>query len=86
MSGLHRTPLTTSQKVKCAAKALAGQGVHGTMSALSEEFGISRPTLYEARVAACETLEEHFEKAESAPIGQCVCRSMKRSCAARWWR
>ena len=66
MSGLHRTPLTTSQKVKCAAKALAGQGVHGTMSALSEEFGISRPTLYEARVAACETLEEHFEKGELA--------------------
>ena len=85
MSGLHRTPLTTSQKVKCAAKALAGQGVHGTMSALSEEFGISRPTLYEARVAACETLEEHFEKGELAHR-QCECRSMKRSCAARWWR
>ena len=56
MTGLHRTPLTTSQKVQCAAKALAGQEVHGTMSALSNEFGISRPTLYEVRVGACGVL------------------------------
>ena len=27
MTGLHRTPLTTSQKVECAALALAGQDV-----------------------------------------------------------
>jgi len=66
MTGLHRTPLTTSQKVQCAAKALAGQDVHGTMSALSDEFGISRPTLYETRMVACEVLEEHFEKDEPA--------------------
>lgn len=66
MSGLHRTPLTTSQKVKCAAMAVAGQDVHGKMSALSDEFGISRPTLYEARVAAGEVLKEHFEKEEPA--------------------
>ena len=66
MTGLHRTPLTTSQKVQCAAKALAGQEVHGTLSALSREFGLSRPTLYEARESVTEVLKEHFEKEESA--------------------
>ncbi len=66
MTGLHRTPLTTSQKVQCGAKALAGQAVHGTLSALRDEFGISRPTLYEVRVAACDALSAHFEKEEAA--------------------
>ena len=66
MSGLHRTPLTTSQKVECAAQALAGQDVRGTLSALSEEFGLSRPTLYEARHTASELLHRHFEKDETA--------------------
>ena len=62
MTGLHRTPLTTSQKVECAALALAGQEVHGTVSELSRRFAISRPTVYEAREAACEVLSEHFEQ------------------------
>ena len=66
MTGLHRTPLTTSQKTQCAAMALAGQEAHGTISALGREFGISRPTVYEARATACEVLTEHFEKEESA--------------------
>ena len=66
MTGLHRTPLTTSQKTQCAAMALAGQEVHGTISEVSREFGISRPTVYEARHAAGEVLREHFEKEESA--------------------
>jgi hypothetical protein len=39
MTGLHGTPLTTSQEVECAAKALAGKQVHGTVSALGEQFG-----------------------------------------------
>ena len=34
MTGLHRTSLTTSQKVECAALAMAGQGCHGTVSAV----------------------------------------------------
>ena len=42
MTGLHRTPLTTSQKVECAALALAGQDVHGSLSGLAERFGLSR--------------------------------------------
>ncbi len=65
MTGLHRTPLTTSQKTQCAAIALAGQEVHGTISEISREFGISRPTVYEARNTADEVLREHFEKEES---------------------
>jgi hypothetical protein len=66
MTGLHRTPLTTSQKVECAAKTLAGQEVHGTISAVSREFGLSRPTVYDVRDTAGEVLREHFEPAESA--------------------
>ena len=62
MTGLHRTPLTTSQKVECAAMALAGQEVHGTISEISREFGLSRPTVYEARNTAGEMLREHFGK------------------------
>ena len=66
MTGLHGTPLTTSQKVECAAKALAGQDVHGSVSGLAERFGLSRPTLYQARHTASEVLHQHFEKDEAA--------------------
>ncbi len=60
MTELHRTPLTTSQKVEFAALALAGQDSHGTVSALSREYAISRPTVYQAREAAGQVLTEHF--------------------------
>ncbi len=43
MTGLHRTPLTTSQKIQCAAESLARQDEHGAKSALSREFGIFPP-------------------------------------------
>ncbi len=65
MTGLHRTALTTSQKMECAAKALAGQEAHGTITQLSRQFGISRPTVYEAREAADGVLTEHFARNES---------------------
>ena len=65
MSGLHRTPLTTSQKVDCAAQALAGQEVHGTVSELSRQYGVSRPTLYQAREVAGAVLAQHFAKDEA---------------------
>ncbi len=61
MTGLHRTPLTTSQKIQCAAESLARQDEHGAKSALSREFGISRPTVYAAGETANEVLREHFE-------------------------
>jgi transposase-like protein len=46
--------------------ALAGQEVHGTISEVSREFGIFRPTVYEARSTAGEVLRGHFEQEESA--------------------
>ena len=70
MTGLHRTPLTTSQKIECAARALAGQDEHGGKTALSETYGISRPTVYAAGSTAEEVLKEHFET--SAPCGAMV--------------
>ena len=66
MTGLHRTSLTTAQKVECAALALAGQESHGSLSGLAGRFGLSRPTLYRARHTASEVLHRHFEKDEAA--------------------
>ena len=67
MTGLHRTPLTTSQKIECVAKALAGQEDCGGIAGLSREYGVSRPTVYVAKGAASEVLREHFEEPESDP-------------------
>jgi hypothetical protein len=67
MTGLHRTPLTTSQKIECAAKALAGQEACGGIAGLSRDYGVSRPTVYAAKGAASEVLREHFEEPESDP-------------------
>jgi hypothetical protein len=67
MTGLHRTPLTTSQKMECVAKALAGQEACGGIVGLSREYGVSRPTVYAAKGAASEVLREHFEEPESDP-------------------
>jgi hypothetical protein len=67
MTSLHRTPLTTSQKIECVAKALAGQEDGGGIAGLSREYGVSRPTVYVAKEAASEVLREHFEEPESDP-------------------
>jgi hypothetical protein len=67
MTGLHRTPLTTSQKLECVAKALAGQEDWGGIAGLSRSSGVSRPTVYAAKGAALEVLREHFEEPESDP-------------------
>jgi hypothetical protein len=56
----------------CCAMALAGQEVHGTVSEVSCEFGISRPTVYEARSTAGEVFWRHFEKEESAYLAVCA--------------
>jgi hypothetical protein len=37
MTGLHHTPLTTSQKSECVAQALAGQEDCGGIAGLSRE-------------------------------------------------
>ena len=61
MTVLHRTDLTTSQKIECAAAAVAGQHEHGSKTALSETYEISRPTVYAAGAAAQSVLRAHFE-------------------------
>lgn len=61
MSGLASTGLTTNDKVDLAASSLALQGVYGAVMGLSEEFGVSRPTVYTAREEARRALHESFD-------------------------
>ena len=61
MTVLQRTNLTTSQKIQCAAAAVAGQHAHGSKTALSERYEISRPTVYAVGAAAQSVLRSHFE-------------------------
>ena len=61
MTVLQRTDLTTSQKIQCAAAAVAGQHAHGSKTALSEAYEISRPTVYAAGATAESVLRTHFE-------------------------
>ena len=61
MTVLQRTDLTTSQKIQFAAAAVAGQHAHGTKTALSEAYEISRPTVYAVGAAAESVLRSHFE-------------------------
>ena len=42
MTVLQRTDLTTSQKIQCAAAAVAGQHAYGSKTALSETYEILR--------------------------------------------
>ena len=49
MTGLHRTPLTTSQKIECVAKALVGQEASSGIAGLSREYEVSRPTVLRPR-------------------------------------
>jgi hypothetical protein len=61
MTGLNRTDLPTSHKVKLAASALAGQGIYGAITDLAATFDVSRPTVYGAAQTAEDVLTEHFE-------------------------
>ena len=61
MTCLQRTDLTTARKIQCAAQALARQA-HGVITALSMEFGLSRPTIYEAAATAEAVLAQHFQQ------------------------
>ena len=61
MTVLQRTDLTTSRKIQCAAAAVAGQHAHGSKTALSETYEISRPTVYAVGAAAESVLRSHFE-------------------------
>ena len=57
MTVLQRTDLTTSQKIQCAAAAVAGQHAHGEDGAGET----SRPTVYAVGAAAESVLRSHFE-------------------------
>ena len=61
MTVLHRTDLTTSQKIECAAAAVARQHEHGSKTVLSETYEISRPTVYTVGATAESVLRTHFE-------------------------
>jgi len=61
MTVLQRTDLTTSQKIECAAAAVARQHEHGAKTALSETYEISRPTVYAVGATAESVLRTHFE-------------------------
>ena len=61
MTVLQRTDLTTSQKIECAAAAVARQHEHGSKTALSETYEISRPTVYAVGATAHSVLRAHFE-------------------------
>ena len=61
MTVLQRTDLTTSQKIECAATAVARQHEHGAKTALSEAYEISRPTVYAVGATAEAVLRSHFE-------------------------
>ena len=61
MTVLQRTDLTTSQKIECAAAAVARQHEHGSKTALSETYEISRPTVYAVGATAQSVLRAHFE-------------------------
>ena len=61
MTVLQRTDLTTSQKIQCAVAAVAGQHAHGSKTALSETYEISRPTVCAVGAAAQSVLRSHFE-------------------------
>jgi hypothetical protein len=73
MAGLARTDLTASQKVTVSALALTGKGRYGAISQLSEDFGLSRPTVYAAGAEAGAVLERHFEALESR-VGEVMVR------------
>lgn len=65
MTGLGRTDLSTSHKAHLAASAFGQQGVYGAMTGLAEQYGVSRPTVYDAAKVGQAVLVEHFERAET---------------------
>ncbi len=73
MTRLHRTSLTTSQKIECAASALVQQQEHGAKTHISQAYGISRPSVYAAGATAQEVLKNHFAPPSSAHCLASVC-------------
>lgn len=65
MTGLHRTPLTTSQKMECVGKALAGQAGCGGIAALSRDYVFSPDGVCSRRPRPLRYVREHFEEVQS---------------------
>jgi hypothetical protein len=64
MTDLRKTDLSTSRKVDLAVLSLATQGDYGSVSVLSREFQVSRPTIYDVQQTTSELLERHFDDAD----------------------
>lgn len=67
MTRLRRTDLSTSDKVGLATSAIAGQNKYGALTAISQFYEVSRPTVYEAQSAAKAILVSHFESEITSP-------------------
>ena len=65
MTGLGRTDLSTSHRAHLAASAFGQQGVYGAITGLAGQYGVSRPTVYEAAKVGQAVLIEHFERTET---------------------
>ncbi len=65
MTGLHNTDLTTFQKIEFSSKALANQGLHGSVTQLSQEYEVSRPTIYQVQKTTKALLSEHFSQTQA---------------------
>jgi len=63
MTALTRTPLTTPQKLNLTTQVLSE---HMCVTRISEEFNISRPTLYATKGSIQKLLTRHFEAGEIA--------------------
>lgn len=82
MTVLQRTDLTISQKIECAAAVVARQHEHGSKTAMSEAYVVSRPTVYAAAATAQSVLRTHLETPLLAGSGV----RAGRSCRLVWAR
>ncbi|MCN4145037.1 MAG: hypothetical protein LC437_08455 [Thiohalomonas sp.] len=64
MTGLHNTDLTTSQEIEFSAKVLANKGLHGSVTQMSQEYALSRPTLYCVQENTAEILFQHLSQTQ----------------------
>ena len=60
MTSLNRTTLSLAEKIQCAAQTVSEQ-YFGAISALSRQFGLSRPTVYELKAQTEAILSDHFD-------------------------
>jgi hypothetical protein len=70
MNALSRTELPAPVKAHLAASAISGQGQHGALSALAEQFDVTRPTVYAVGSEAREVLEGHFNNTSAAVLSE----------------